>query len=170
MASKTWTPSKGGPTTVEELRKELEKLAKKKKGKALIDDKFTKDHIFAGHDGDIKKLASMLAKLRSLPKSTLMISSMDAHSQAEVLNWIKKIPDGRLNYAGGTWTIDTAASAVKAVNSYKFATVDLDALKAMNADDVVKKSRNWLKESTKTPEVACQFDHDGTPLIYHLNY
>jgi hypothetical protein len=34
----------------------------------------------------------------------------------------------------------------------------------------VKKSRNSLKESMKTPKVACQFAADGTPVIYHLDF
>lgn len=170
MASTTWNAGKDGPKTVDELRKTLETLAKKKKGKALIDAKFTKDHIFAGHAGDPKKIAALLAGYRGRALSTLMVSSMDADAQAEVLNWIKKVPAARLTYANGTWTVATNGTTVDATKAYKFATVDTDALKGMNKDDIEKKSRNWLKESQKTPKVACQFDTDGTPLIYHLDY
>lgn len=170
MASKTWTPDKECPTNIEDFRKALTVLAKKKKGKQLIADKFTRDHIYAGHEGNIQKLGTALAKLRDLPYSTIMISSIDSNAQAEVLNWIKTSPAARFTYNAGTWTILAPGSAVTAVNSYKFATVDLEELKAMNPDDRVKKSRKWLTVSLKTPEIACQFDDDGTPLIYHLNY
>ncbi|HTX37809.1 MAG TPA: hypothetical protein VME43_22425 [Bryobacteraceae bacterium] len=171
MASTTWKPNgSGAPTTIEQLREALTKLAKKKMGKALIDDKFTKDHIYAGHDGSIEKLASSLAKLREKSLSTLMISSMDKSAQAEVLNWVKKVPANKVTYRGGTWTISTSDSTVPAVNSYKFATVDLETLKSMNPDDRVKKSRKWLTIALKTPKVACQFAGDGTPMIYHLDY
>ena len=57
-----------------------------------------------------------------------------------------------------------------ATTSYKFATVKLAELKAMNADDRIKKSRKWLTESLKTPKIACVFDTDGTPQIYHLDF
>jgi hypothetical protein len=170
MPSKTWTPEANCPTTMEDFKKALTALAKLRKGKKLISAKFTKDHIFAGHGGDVTKLAAMLAKLRELPNSTIMISSLDATSQAEVLNWIKESPAARFAYSDGTWTILAPGSAVEAANSYKFATVDLEELKGMNSDDVVKKSRNWLTVSQKTPKVACQFDDDGTPVIYHLDY
>jgi hypothetical protein len=171
MASTTWKPNgTGAPTTIEQLRETLTKLAKKKTGKGLIDDKFTRDHIFAGHDGSIEKLASALAKLREKSLSTLMISSMDQSAQSEVLNWVKKVPSGKVTYRGGTWTISTSDSTVTAVKSYRFATVDLDALRAMNPDDRVKKSRKWLTVTLKTPKVACQFANDGTPMIFHLDY
>jgi hypothetical protein len=170
MASKTWTPAKDCPTNIEGLREALTALAKKKKGKQLIADKFTRDHIYAGHEGSLEKLAAALAKLRDLAASTIMISSMDGTAQQEVLNWIKNSPAARFGYGDGTWTILGAGSAVDAANSYKFATVDLDELKAMNPDDRIKKSRKWLTITQKTPQVACQFDDDGTPLIYHLNY
>lgn len=170
MAKKTWKPAKGGIETIDALREELTKLAKKKKGKDLIDDKFTRDHIFAGHGGDVQKLGIMLAKLRELPASTLMITSMDAHAQGEVLNWVDSIAANKLTYAGGTWTLSTNGSTVPAANSYKFATVDLEELKKLRGDDIRKKSNKWLTVSTKTPKVACQFDDDGTPLIYHLDF
>ena len=165
--ARTWKPAgKGGPTTVADLKTELIKLAKKRKGFKLVDDKFKKDHLFLGHTkGDILKLSTALSKLRSVPFSTLMISSMESTAQAEVLNWIAKIPDGKLTFAKGTWTINTSRSAVSASNSYKFATVDLDALKGMDDDDIVKKSRKWYTVSSKFPKVACQFDSDGTPMI-----
>ncbi len=170
MASKTWTCTSNGPTTIEELRATLTKLASTKSGKALIDDKFAKDHIYAGHSGSVEKLAGALAKLRDLPQSTIMISSMDTQAKAEVLNWIRLIPASKLTFNNGTWTINTVGSTVPAVSTYKFATVDLPALKAMNRDDIAKKSRKWLTESQKTVKVACQFGTDGTPLIYHLDY
>jgi len=99
-----------------------------------------------------------------------MISSMDTQAKAEVLNWIRLIPASKLTFNNGTWTINTVGSTVPAVSTYKFATVDLPALKAMNRDDIAKKSRKWLTESQKTVKVACQFGTDGTPLIYHLDY
>ena len=124
----TWTPKSNCPTTVDQLRKTLADLARKKTGKALIDPKFTTDHLFAGHVGSVLDLAKMLAKLRDLPHSTLMITSMEASAQKEVLNWIQNVPAARLTYGNGTWTIDRFGSAVVAVGSYKFATVDLQAL------------------------------------------
>jgi hypothetical protein len=170
MASTTWKPAANGPTTIVALRAALTVLAKKKTGKALIDAKFTKDHIYAGHAGSLEKLAAALAKLREKSLSTIMISSMDKNAQAEVLNWIKNIAANKVTYSGGTWTISTSGSTVTAANSYKFATVDLEALRGMNPDDRIKKSRKWLTESSKTPKVACQFGSDGTPMIYHLDY
>ncbi len=169
MASLTWS-SKGAPETVPELRKALIALAKKKSGKALIDKKFTDDHVFAGHAGSVQKLGSMLAKLRELPQSTLFISSLDSNAQKEVVNWIENVPAGNLSFRGGTWTI--TAHSVTAESAYKFATVDLDQLKAMNKDDIVKKSRKWLTESQKTPKISCRFasSTDGTIVIYHMDY
>lgn len=170
-ARTTWACGPKGPTTVDALRKALTVLAKKKAGKALISTKFTDDHIFSGHSGDPLKLATALAKLRSdKPLSTLLLSSMDQAAQAEVLNWISKVPAAGLTYGNGTWTIANRNTAVDATKAYKFATVSLADLKGMNRDDVVKKSRNWLKESMKTPKVACQFAADGTPVIYHLDF
>lgn len=170
--SRIWKPKKNCPPDIDKLRTELTALAKKKSGGKLISAKYTKDHIFAGHNGDIAKLAAHLAKLRALPMSTLMITSMTGNAQAEVINWIKKVPARSLTYSASakSWTISNRGSAVDAVNTYKFATVDLDALKAMNKDDVVKKSRKWLKVSQKKPKIACLFESDGTPVIYHLDY
>src|SRR5260221_6845067 len=114
MPSKSWTPANNCPTTIDGFREALTALAKKKKGKDLIADKFTRDHIYAGHAGNLPKLGATLAKLRDLPFSTLMISSMDATAQAEVLNWIKSSPAARFGYADGTWTILGPGSAVPA--------------------------------------------------------
>src|SRR6476659_764816 len=102
-ATATWNAGADGPTTVDELRKKLTELAKKKKGKQLIADRFTKQHIFAGHAGDAQKLSAMLAKLRDIPASTLLLSSMDQPAQAEVLNWIKNVPAAGLTRNGTTW-------------------------------------------------------------------
>jgi len=170
--SRTWKPPKNKcPTSVDDLRDALSALAKKRKGLKLVDEKYKKDHLFLGHTkGDIKKLAAALAKLRVGGLSTLMVSPMDTTAQAEVLNWIKQVPARLLTFSNGIWTINTNGSAVGAVKTYKFATVDLAELKAMNKDDVVKKSRKWCTLSTKKPKVACQFDSDGTPVIYHLDY
>ena len=170
LGTATWNVGATGPKTVEALKAELTKLAKKKTGKALISTKFTKDHIFVGHTGGPLKMAMALAKLRTTGLSTLMISSMDASAQAEVLNWIKKVPAGKLSLSGTTWTISKSDSTVPMAGSYKFVTADMNALKGMNPDDVVKKRRNWLSESAKTPKLACVFGSDGTPLIYHLDY
>jgi len=168
--AKTWKPARGCPADVNALRDALKALAKKRTGKKLIDDKFSKDHLFLGHTkGDVGKIALALAKLRTVPLSTLMVSSLDASAQKEVLNWIAKVPSNKFSLRNSVWTINIP-SAVSGAGSYKFATVDKDAFAGMNKDDRVKKSRNWLKISTKTPKVACQFDKDGTPLIYHLDY
>ncbi|MCE3605084.1 hypothetical protein LXA47_15895 [Massilia sp. P8910] len=170
VAQRTWTSGSNGPKTVEELRKAMAKAAGSKSGKDLISTKFTDDHIFIGHSGDAKTLSIKLAKLRERPLSTLLISSMDASAQREVLNWIANVPAARLTYQHGVWTIANAGTTVQAVNSYKWLTVDMDELENMNADDVDKKKRKWLKESTKTPQIACMFSPNGTPLIYHLDY
>lgn len=166
----TWTPKKDCPQDVPALRVALKALAKKNKGK-LISQKFKKDHLFVGHtDGDPKKLAAALAKLRSLPFSTLMTGDLAASALAEVVNWIDNVPDQAFTLRDGTWTVSNRNTAVGATKAYKFSTVDFDELKGMNKDDVVKKSRKWLTESRKTPSVACQFGSDGTPEIYHLDY
>lgn len=173
MASTTWRPANGVATTIEALRATLTVLAENKTGQALIDDKFTKDHIYAGHQGPIEKLAPALARLREKSPSTIIISSMNEWAQEEVLNWIENVPASKLTYFGGVWTISTKDSTVKAVHQYKFATVDLKIWRHMKLkcpDDLIKKSREWLKESFKTPSVACQFDIDGTPKIYHLDF
>jgi hypothetical protein len=175
VAALTWKCGANGPKTVDELRKTLTAMAKKKTGKALIADKFTKDHVFAGHSGDPLKMATMLAKLRKEVNdanklSSLLLSSLDKDAQVEVLNWIAHVPARGLTYSNGTWTVAKAGTAVKAAKPYKFATVSLDDLKGMNRDDVVKKSRKWLTQSMKTPAVACWFGADGTPVIYHLDF
>jgi hypothetical protein len=167
----TWTPEAGKcPKDVDALKITMAALVRVKSGKKLLSDKFTKDHIFAGHSGPVTSLGAQLAKLRELPMSTIMITSMDATAQKEVLNWVTHVPDTALTLNEGTWTVSNRGSAVPATASYKFATVDLDALKGMNRDDIVSKSRKWLKESLKTPHVACVFDTDGTPIIYHLDF
>lgn len=141
MASATWKPAKNGPTTVEELRKHLTALAKKRTGGKLIDAKFADDHLFLGHTkGDEIKIAAQLAKLRrSVPLSTL-ITTPDVFirsAQAEVLNWIAKVPAGKLTFSNGTWTISNVGSTVPAAGSYKFRTVRMDPSK-MNRDDIKK--------------------------------
>ena len=172
MAKTTWTPSGKCPKDVKALKAEMTTLAKKKKGKALIDNKFSRDHLFLGHTkGDVGKIAAALAKLRGKSYSTLMVGDMNAKAQAEVLNWIKNVDDKKLTLKDSTWTISTKDSTVPAANHYDFVTVDLEAFKGMDGDDVVKKSRKWLTSSqSKQPAVACQFDDDGTPVIYHLDY
>ena len=170
-AVQTWNAGPTGPKTVTELRVKMTQLAKRKTGKALISDEFSRDHVFAGHAGSVADLAKALARLRTdRPLSTLLTTPMDANAQKEVLNWIEKVPDDRFTRAGTVWTVAGARSTVPGVATYKWATVDLAAFKAMNTDDREKKSRNWLKETQKTPKVACWFSADGTPVIYHLDY
>ena len=169
-AAAQWDAGPDGPKTVDELRKKLTALAKKKKGKQLIADRFTRQHIFAGHKGDPKVLSAMLAKLRDIPASTLLLSSMDQPAQAEVLNWIEKVPAAGLSRNGTIWRVANHGTAVDGMASYNWATVDWEAYQKMNDDDRVKKARNWVKFSTKTPKVACQFSPDGTPCIFHLDY
>lgn len=171
----SWNAGKGGPKTVDELREHMKKLVSKKAGKKLIDNKFTKDHVFAGHNGDTRKVAIQLAKLRkseraTIGKSSFLISSLDANAKKEVLNWVKNVPASVLKRSGTTWQISNKGGAVKMVSSYKFATVDLAEYELMNEDDKVKKSRKYMKVSDKTPKLACQFGSDGTPLIYHLDF
>ena len=170
MATSSWTAGAKAPKNVAELRKYMIAQVKSAATSQLIDPKFTRDHIFAGHKGSTEKLASMLANQRELSKSTLLISSMSAQAREEVLNWIARIPSSMLTLSHGVWSVNTTNSAVPALNVYKWATVDLAALKGMNKDDVIKKSRKWLKESEKKPEIACQFGANGLPVIYHLNY
>jgi hypothetical protein len=170
VATPQWNAGANGPKTVAELRTALTKKAKAKKGKALIADRFTREHIFAGHSGEPSKMAAMLAKLRGIPASTLILSSMDQSAQAEVLNWIENVPAAGLARNGTTWQIANRGTTVEGTLSYKWATVDWEAYQSINSDDRVKKARNWLKLSQKTPKVACQFGPDGTPVIYHLDY
>lgn len=166
----TWHCGSNGPKTINELRKTLRDKIKGKNGQYLIANKFIKDHIFTGHTGDVQKLGQQLAKLRSLPKSTILLSPLTQTANREILNWIDKIPDNKLSLAGNTWTISHIDSTVPMVNKYNLATVDLASLKQINRDDVKKKSRKWLKESKKTPKLACQFNPDGMPQIYHLDF
>ncbi|WP_157778624.1 hypothetical protein [Massilia violaceinigra] len=173
MASRTWPCGEDGPKTVPELRKKMIELVKNKSSSQLIDIKFTRDHIFAGHKGSVEKLAQMLAQQRELPLSTLLITSMQATAKAEVLNWIAHIPDAMLTYQRGVWTVNTQGSTVPAVCSYKWVTVNLDELKRMmrkQPGDIVTKKREWMTESLNSPDIACQFAGDGTPVIYHLDY
>lgn len=176
MPSRTWTPAAGtAPGSIEELRKALTELAKKRKGKDLIAARFTKEHIFPGHGGSAVQAASMLAHLRgqanqNITASTFVTSSMDQKAQDEVLNWISKVSGNLLTFADGTWTIGIGNTTVDAVHTYNLATVDIAAMKAMNSSDRVSKSRKWLTEGMKRPRVACQFDEDGTPVIYHLDF
>ncbi|RSZ56194.1 hypothetical protein HF313_21720 [Massilia atriviolacea] len=170
MATSSWTAGKNGPKDVAELRKHMLAQVKSAATSQLIDAKFTRDHIYAGHKGGTEKLATMLANQRELTKSTLLISSMSAQAREEVVNWIAKIPSTMLTLNHGVWSINTTNSAVPALNVYKWATVDFATLKSMNSDDVIKKSRKWLTESEKKPEIACQFGANGCPVIYHLNY
>lgn len=165
-----WTPSSDCPQNVDDLRVALKALAKKNKGK-LISEKFKTDHLFVGHtDGDPKKLAAALARLRNLERSTLMTGDLTGSALAEVNNWIESVPGNVFTLNGGTWTVSNRGTTVPATKAYKFSTVDLDELRGMDGDDVVKKARKWLKESLKRPAVACQFAADGTPQIYHLDY
>ena len=171
----TWTPPTGKcPKNVTDLKAALTVLAKKKTGKQLISKKFTDDHVFAGHTGNVTKMGAVLAGLREKPLSTLMTSLMDTNAQKEVLNWIKDVPTTVFTLNGGTWTIANHGGAVEAENSYNFATVDYEEYKTMKVKqpgDIVSKSRKWLTETQmKKPKVACVFDVDGTPIIYHLDF
>lgn len=168
--SDSWNCGEDGPTTVEELRTALTALAKKKSGAKLISDKFEDDHIFAGHTGDPKKIALLLARLRGKPASSYLTGSIRETAQKEVLNWIDSVPAAKLSYAKGVWSVSRKGTAVQASQAYKFMTVELDEFKGMDPDDVVKKSRKWLTESNKKPKVACLFTSDGTPAIYHLDF
>ncbi|MGI4828933.1 MAG: hypothetical protein ACRYFU_12195 [Janthinobacterium lividum] len=172
MASTDWTPKGPNvPDTVEQLRHALTQLAMKRSGKALIDPKFTRDHLYPGHKGSLEKLAVDLSSRRGIGKSTLVLSSMETQARDEVLNWIKKAPAAVFTYSNGTWTVSNRNSTVAGTYRYNYATVDADALKRMNRDDVVKKSRNWLTVTeNKLPHFACLFDTDGTPVIYHLDF
>jgi hypothetical protein len=168
--SSQWNCGPKGPKTVDDLRMEMKDKIKNKKGKALIADKFTKDHIYSGHKGDNLKLATELAELRGISKSTLLISSLDQKAYEEVYNWIENIDGRNLTLSGNRWTIANRNSTVSMKNSYKFVTVDVEEFKKMNEDDKKKKSRKYTKETLKTPKLACQFATDGTPQIYHLDY
>lgn len=168
----TWTP-KGTdiPETVEQLRHALTELVLKRSGNALIDPKFMKDHVYPGHKGPIEKMAADLSKYRGIGKSTLLLGSIHTRAREEVLNWVKTAPAAVFTYNNGTWTVANRNSTVLAIYVYDYVTVDADELRRMNKDDVVKKSRKWLTPSQmKQPRIACQFDDDGTPLIYHLDF
>jgi hypothetical protein len=169
--SNQWKCGPEGPKTVEELRAAMKAKIKGKTGKALIDKKFTKDHIYAGHKGDIVKLARDLAGMRNVSQSTLLISSLDQKAYEEVYNWIQNIDGKNLTLSHDTWTISNRNSVVLMKNSYDFLTVEKEKLKGMDRDDKVKKSRKYAKPThRKTPKLACQFADDGTPQIYHLDY
>ena len=79
---------------------------------------------------------------------------MDAAARDEVLNWIPNVPAAGLTPNGTTWTVANRNTAVPGASSYKWATVDFAAYKQMNDDDRIKKSRDWLTISQKTPGVA----------------
>lgn len=169
----TWKPAKNTPRTVRELKTVLAALAKKRKGNKLISSKFTKDHLFPGHSGSVMTNAAALARFRTTPFSTLMSSDdILANARTEVLNWIVNVPNDKftLHPDNKTWELSADNTTVAATKPYTYVTVDKDARARMNRDDLVKKSRNWLKVSKKIPAVACGLDDDGTPTIYHLNY
>ena len=173
MASLTWTPSGNAPATVEAVRQSLTALAKKKTGGNLIDKKFKDDHKFLGHAGSVEKLAAALARVRDVKYSTLFFSSLDPTAQAEVLSWIKRVPANNLHFNRGTWTITPIA--IEMVNTYKFATVDMEVYKQMSKgdrDNLRKKSNKWLTISQKRPKLSCRFagTSDGTVVIYHMDY
>lgn len=168
--STTWNCGPKGPKNVDDLRNVMKEKIRNKKGKALIAEKFTKDHIFCGHSGNDLQLATKLSRLRDVSMSTLLISSFDLSANKEVLNWIDKIPANKLTRTGMIWKISAMNSTVGMLNSYKFVTVDFEALKNMDRDDMRKKARKYMKSSFKTPKLACQFAADGTPQIYHLDY
>jgi hypothetical protein len=165
-----WNCGPKGPKTVDEFRQAMKDKIRNKKGKVLIADKFNKDHIYSGHKGDTLTLATELSKLRTVSQSTLLISSLDKSAYEEVNNWIDNIDKNKLSLSGNKWTISSSNSTVPMKNSYKFVTVNIDALKGMNNDDLKTKSRKYIKESLKTPKLACQFTADGTPQIYHLDF
>jgi len=167
--SVTWTPKKNCPQNVKDLRKALLKNMQGAKGAKLISKKFNKDHLFPGHSNNP---AVLLASLRSTKLSTLISSEIVQKAEAEVKNWVNNVPDAKftLNKKTGTWTVSKTGSAVGATAAYKLATVDLAARKKMDADDLVKKARKWVKFSKKVPSVACHFDNNGMPQIYHLNF
>lgn len=104
---RTWNGGPKGPKNIGDMRKVMKEKIRNKKGKTLISAKFTKDHIFCGHKGGPEALAIKLANLRELPLSTYLISTLDMSANAEVLNWIEKIPNKKLKPTGTTWTIDT---------------------------------------------------------------
>jgi len=138
----TWTSGPNGPDTVAALRQHMEQLARAKKGKDLIHEKFVRDHIYTGHGGGVQKIAATLAKrCPTTSLSTFVQSDMTQQSQADVLNWKKKIADTHFTYAAGTWTIANRDSAITAVNSYSYATADIAMRDKMDRDDVVAKSR-----------------------------
>lgn len=166
-ASTTWACGANGPQTVPELRVAMAKLVKSKNGKKLISEKFENDHMFPGHS---KNPAVKLASVRGTKKSTYVGDSIVANAQKEVANWIKNFSAACMTYNNGTWTVANAGNTVKSNNMYTFTTVDFDERKKLDSDDVKKKSRKWLSDVTVKPKVACRFDSDGTPLIYHLDY
>ena len=173
MASRLW--NSGTVTTEEDLRAAMTAALGVKKGKTLISDKFTKDHIFVGHSGDVTKMSSLLNSLRGeIPLSTLMQSSMDTTAQAEVKNWIAKVPFTGFAYANGVWTLSNVGTAVDSVNTYNYATIDYASWKLIrDPDDKVKKKHRWLTETkSKGVKIACWFTSttDCTPVIYHLDF
>ena len=171
MASQSWTPSKNAPATVDQLRKTLTQLAQKRSGKALIDAKFTRDHVYPGHKGSLEHLATDLAKYRGIGKSSLVLGSIDTRTREEVLNWIKNVPDEVFTFDKGTWTVAKTNSMVTTKYSYDFVTVHADKLRTMNKGDLRSKARHWMPISRKKQlGVACMFDTDGTPLIYHMEF
>ena len=165
-----WNIGTNGPTTVDALRAVMRSKVEKKKANDFISTKFDKDHIFNGHTGSDMEVARHLASLRGSALSTLISKSIIASARKEVLNWIDNILAQYLNFNTNVWTISTVGSTVPSVQTYKIATVDLDQYKALNKDDKVKKARKWLTTTTKQVGVACHFDADGMPQIYHLNY
>ena len=167
---KTWRCGLAGPSTLTELREALTALAKQKRGTKLLSENFLNDNIFAGQSEDTAQLATMLAKVPAIPGNTILLSSLEATAQKEVVNWIAHVPDKAFNYSGGVWKVAATGNMAKALKAYDFATVDLAALGKLSGDDIVRKSGNWLTEFSKKPRVACRFGKDGTPLIYQLDY
>lgn len=172
----TWRPEgPNAPETIDQLRLELTKLVKKRSNRDLVFPRFRDLHLFPGHKGSIEDLAAALARYRGIVKSSLVLDSMDTRAKDEVLNWVETVPAGVLQFNAGLWTLDirnAISNLVPAVYPYDFAGVDADELKKIkDPKDVVTKSRKWLTISKmKQPKIGCQFDADGTPMIYHLDF
>ncbi|MEO6301295.1 MAG: hypothetical protein ABIV25_12825 [Paracoccaceae bacterium] len=167
MGFKSWRCGATGPTTHEELREALIGLAKKKRGAKLLSQTFLDDNMFTGQDTGT--LASSLTD-KPATGATILVSSMEATAQKEVVNWIERVSDKAFNYSGGMWTVATHGNMTKSLKSYQFATVDQAMLAKMKPDDFVRKSGEWMIEFTKKPRIACRFGKDGTPLIYQMDY
>jgi hypothetical protein len=170
MATNVWKPPLGrdNPANIEDFRKLLIEMARKRPNRQLCDVKFIKNHLCTGRPIEDKalNLALRREKEENVKINTCMESTqMYANAEKEVLNWINKLLPTKFNINEREWSLKTEDGAVGAATTYKCYTVYLNAMRKPG-----NKKRDWLTVSQKAPKVVCWFDTDGTPMIHHMKF